>query len=81
MGFEKRFLLLLVIVVYGIAYVYNFLTNWISETLSVVPDWNMILFVSGLADIDNLYLIICTIPWSLFCTFVWYSHSRSVHIT
>ena len=68
MAFEKRFIPIfaVVITVYGFVYAFNFLTTTTAGVLIPSRDstWDMILFIPGLADIDNLYLIFGTIPLS-----------------
>ncbi|MFX0107596.1 MAG: hypothetical protein ACFE7R_04870 [Candidatus Hodarchaeota archaeon] len=72
MTFEKRFIPLLLLIAYGVAYAFVFLTEFTSHALSlpIASDWDMILFVPGLADVDNLYLIFGTIPWT-FVALLW----------
>ncbi|MFW9910709.1 MAG: hypothetical protein ACFFEF_19310 [Candidatus Thorarchaeota archaeon] len=66
MKFERRYIPLVIIMLFGIIYAWWFSTGFVSLLLSDrTPDWDIITFVPGLADVDNLYLIFGTLVWQL----------------
>ena len=62
---RKRFIPLVIIMLYGVIYAFAFSASFISSVLDAAnPSWDIIPFIPGLADVDNLYLTFATIIWS-----------------
>ncbi|MFW9793708.1 MAG: hypothetical protein ACFFEE_05380 [Candidatus Thorarchaeota archaeon] len=62
---RKRFIPLVIIILYGISYAFLFSTSFVSSILDAAnPLWDILPFIPGLADVDNLYLTFVTFIWS-----------------
>jgi len=70
MKFEKRYIPLILITLYGFIYALWFTSGFISAVFERFnPDWDILAFFPGLADADNLYLLFGTLVWQIIVLF------------